>query len=264
MHQANAEKILSMLAPTDLVLDVGGWACPFNRAQWVLDAQPYNTRGFYATFGGPRSQGGDEERFSRSTWVQQDICDRRPWPFEDNQFDFSICSHTLEDLRDPIWVCSELERVSRRGYIEVPSRAWETTRGIERSGQVGLAHHRWLVEVENRGLAFYCKPHSIHSHWRFSLPRSFLGRLPADKAVEWLFWEDHLPAEERFIHGAEETDRELEAYVRRTRPYPAWAVRVDLAIRRGSGRIGHWLRRASELKPSGIAREIYRRSRKSR
>src|SRR6187401_3041518 len=100
MLESNAQKLLAELQPAHQVLDVGGWACPFNRAQWVLDAEPYETRGFYRTFGGPPSQGGDVEFFSKDTWVQRDICAREPWPFADKQFDFVICSHTLEDIRD--------------------------------------------------------------------------------------------------------------------------------------------------------------------
>ena len=119
----HAELILQKLGANDLVLDVGAWASPFNRAQWIIDSQPYDTRGFYASFGGPRSQGGCREWFTPGTWVQRDICEHHPWPFNDRQFDFVICSHTLEDIRDPLWVCSEIIRVGKRGYIEVPSRA---------------------------------------------------------------------------------------------------------------------------------------------
>jgi ubiquinone/menaquinone biosynthesis C-methylase UbiE len=50
-------------------------------------------------------QGPLPEGFTRDTWVQRDICDHEPWPFEDRQFDFVVCSHTLEDVRDPVWVC---------------------------------------------------------------------------------------------------------------------------------------------------------------
>src|SRR6187399_2180490 len=83
LHPPNVEKVLKSLKPSDLVLDVGGWACPFNRAQWVLDAEPYETRGFYRTFGGASSQGGDREWFTEDTWVRHDICARQPWPFAD-------------------------------------------------------------------------------------------------------------------------------------------------------------------------------------
>ena len=127
--------------PDDLVLDVGGWACPFNRANWVIDSEPYETRGFYSKIGLPKSQGGEKEYFTKETWVQRDICDKEPWPFADKQFDFSICSHTLEDVRDPLFVCAEIIRVSKRGYIEVPSRIIESCRGVEHKKIAGLSQN---------------------------------------------------------------------------------------------------------------------------
>src|SRR5687768_7187797 len=60
MYEANVERVLSMIRPGDVVLDIGGWACPFNRATHVMDVNPYETRGFYARayYGWPASQGG--------------------------------------------------------------------------------------------------------------------------------------------------------------------------------------------------------------
>ena len=227
MHEPNVQEILRRLRPSDLVLDVGGWACPFNRAQWILDAQPFDTRGFYRTFGGPASQGGEREWFSAQTWVQRDICDRQPWPFHDKQFDFAICSHTLEDLRDPLWVCSELIRVGRRGYVEVPSRAYESCRGVEHPRLAGLSHHRWLIETQGSRLVFLPKYHMIHSHWRLSLPRRYRRVLTPERSVQWLWWEDAFEFEEVFIHGLSAIEAELERFVRTTRPYPSWRLRLD-------------------------------------
>src|SRR5688500_1405916 len=116
MLPASRERILHELTSDALVLDVGGWASPFSRADWVLDLMPYETRGLY----GEPDPG--PERFSEASWVVRDICDRERWPFSDDQFDFVVCSHTLEDVRDPVWVCAELSRVARAGYVEVPAR----------------------------------------------------------------------------------------------------------------------------------------------
>ncbi len=189
MLEPNVQKLLSELQPTDQVLDVGGWACPFNRAQWILDAQPFETRGFYRTFGGKPSQGGDKEWFTKDTWIQRDMCDRAPWPFSDKQFDFVVCSHTLEDVRDPLWVCTEMIRVGKRGYIEVPSRAYESCLGIERPNQAGLSHHRWLIDIRGDEISFLHKSHMIHSHWRFALPRAYGRALSRERSVQWLWWE---------------------------------------------------------------------------
>jgi len=196
VFEQNVQKVLARLGPDDLVLDVGGWACPFNRAQYVLDAQPYETRGFYRTFGGPPSQGGDREWFRRETWIQRDICAREPWPFADKQFDFVICSHTLEDLRDPLGVCSELVRVGKAGYVEVPSRLHESCLGVERPGQAGLSHHRWLIDIGDNRIQFLQKYHMIHTDRRFHLPPSYRRRLTPETSVQWLWWEGSFDFEE--------------------------------------------------------------------
>lgn len=238
MYEPNVSEVLRRLAPTDLVLDVGGWACPFNRADWVIDAMPFESRGFYRTFGGPASQGGEREHFTAASWVQRDICDRDPWPFRDKQFDFAICSHTLEDIRDPLGVCRELMRVAKRGYIEVPSREWETCRGMEHPRLVGLSHHRWLIDIEGNRVRFTQKYHLIHSHWKFSLPRSHLRRVTGERAVQWLWWDDRFEVEEAMIHGLDNLRASLAEYVRKVRPYPGWQVGADAAARKAGGLVG--------------------------
>lgn len=219
MFEANVERILSRLRPADVVLDAGGWACPFNRANVVIDAEPYETRGYYRTVGLPASQGGAREHFSAASWIQRDLCARDPWPLADRSVDFAICSHTLEDLRDPLWVCSELLRVARAGYIEVPSRAAEQSRGWEHPRIAGLSHHRWLIDVEGGHITFLMKYHLVHTHWRYSLPVSFLRALAPAAHVQWLFWEESFTFEERVIHGSGAQAAELERFVQATRPY---------------------------------------------
>jgi len=43
-------------------------------------------------------------------------------PFKDKEFDFVIASHVIEHVEDFEFFISELERISSRGYIELPSR----------------------------------------------------------------------------------------------------------------------------------------------
>ena len=128
MNIDNAKKLMAQIPPGAKVVDVGGGASPFPRADWVIDALPFEYRG-----GGSDGNAGEKlgiaQRFSKDTWITVDLCDRQPWPVPDQSFDFAICSHLLEDVRDPIWVCSELRRVAKAGYIEVPSRALEQSKG---------------------------------------------------------------------------------------------------------------------------------------
>ena len=43
-------------------------------------------------------------------------------PFKDQEFDFVIASHVIEHVEDFKFFLSELERISPKGYIELPSR----------------------------------------------------------------------------------------------------------------------------------------------
>ena len=43
-------------------------------------------------------------------------------PFNDKEFDFVIASHVIEHVEDFEFFIKELERISSRGYIELPSR----------------------------------------------------------------------------------------------------------------------------------------------
>ena len=238
--------VLARIGDRDLVLDVGGWACPFNRADWVMDSEPYGTRGFYGSIGLPASQGGAVERFTRETWVQRDICARDPWPFADKQFDFSICSHTLEDLRDPLGVCSELVRVSKAGYIEVPSRLWETCRGMEHPRMAGLSHHRWLVEARGGHLEFTQKYHLIHAEYELAFPVSFGRALSTADSILRLFWEGSFTFSERTIHGAANIRESMAGYVRARYRYP------------GIVTLGHRMGRAAERVARAVSRRLSR------
>lgn len=206
MLATSAERILTELGPGDLVLDVGGWASPFGRADWVLDLMPYETRGLY----GPVL--GGEERFTAETWVQKDICDRDPWPFADRQFDFAICAQTLEDVRDPVGVCRELQRVARSGYIEVPSRLEEQSHGLQ-GPWVGWGHHHWLTELTGDGLEFVFKHHVIHAQRQAQFPREFWSDLAEEDKVLALWWHDGFAARERVFHDAGGVDGYLADFV---------------------------------------------------
>lgn|SRR6266700_433525 len=233
MLQTNADSIFQALKPTDAVLDIGGWAHAFNRANYVMDAEPYETRGYYnRTFARlhPRPPlGGKVEVFTKDTWIQRDVCSKDPFPFKDKELDYVICSHTLEDLRDPIWVCSEMMRTAKAGYIEVPSRIRETCRGQE-PGIAGLSHHRWLIEIKGNSLTFIQKFHRIHN-WRYSLPKSILSELSDDESVQWLFWQDSFDFNEVFLHGQAQLD-ELERFVNSVRPYPKLMLQAEDIKRR--------------------------------
>jgi hypothetical protein len=201
--QSSADRITAELGDQALVLDVGGAGRPFSRADWILDLAPYEARGQLG-WNGERAA----ERFTPQTWVRRDICDREPWPFADGFFDFAVCSHTLEDVRDPVWVAAELQRVARAGYIEVPALREELTYGIQ-GPWVGWGHHHWLVLVDDPGLRFVFKHHVVNrpgSH----LPAGTMDATPPAQRVQMLWWQGSFDAAETFMLTAAELDGFLE------------------------------------------------------
>lgn len=198
MLPAAVERIAATVPEDALVLDVGGWAAPFNRADWVLDLMPYESRG------GDGSHGTPWERFTPRTWVQRDACDKAPWPWPDDHFAFATCVGTLEELRDPIWVCQELTRVARAGYVEVSTIEGELVHQADGGGPwLGLAAHRWFCELSGGALVFTHKPHSIHQDWSVRVAPRWRERMGPEDHVQGLFWEEELPARERFLVGPE-------------------------------------------------------------
>jgi Methyltransferase domain len=251
LFEPNIPRILSLIGPSDIVLDIGGWACPFNRANFVMDAEPYETRGYYKTFGQVASQGGEKEYFTKDSWFCRDICNHEPYPFADKSIDFVTCSHVLEDIRDPLWVCSEMIRIAKRGYIEVPSRLVETCRGWETERTAGLSHHRWLISIDERRnqIEFLMKYHMIHSDRRHSFPPAFMRRLTPEQQIVSLFWTDQFSYSERTIHGTDRIASELRTYVSERYRYPKWQLALD--------RLGAFARRVRQA----IERRLPGRSR---
>jgi hypothetical protein len=223
---AHRDELLRRLPDDAKLLDVGGWAAPLERADWVIDLLPYETRGRYVPSEPAR------ERFSAETWIQRDVCDREPWPFADDSFDFVVCAQTLEDVRDPVFVCAEMARVARAGYLETPSWRAELIAGVN-GPWTGYSHHHWLVrcDADRSAVEFLFKFHVVNSD-PYRLP---FHRLAEAEANEWLWWEDSFSARERIVTEPAELDAELRAFVAQHTPTAARrGARARAALRRRS------------------------------
>lgn len=208
-HPDNLAAALDRIAETDLVVDVGGWWKPLNRADHVVDILPYDTRG------GGGKLGDGPEHYSSDTWRLLDICET-PWPFADKQFDFAYCGQTLEDVRDPIAVCRELSRIARRGYVEVPSVWIECTYDIDVGPLTlrypGYEKHRWLVLDENGELLFV--PKQVWLALVEFLPQEEADRWRQDQRI-WttaVQWDYEIRARELSFSGQEEIIPMLQGY----------------------------------------------------
>jgi len=221
-------KVLAAIGPDDVVLDIGGWAQPNRRADYVVDLLPYETRGTYGHIGDV------PERFTKDTWIVHDVSSRNPLPFIDKQFDFVICSHTLEDIRDPIHLCAEIIRVGKRGYIETPSRLAESTFGVENPRYAGYFHHRWLVVIDGDQIVFRFKTDLLYESRCYHLPRRVLRRIPEEALFTSLFWEGSFGYKEIVQVAEERLRHDLAAFVERHYPPAVWERMLDAMPRSGA------------------------------
>jgi SAM-dependent methyltransferase len=201
--RSNLPRLRDVARSSARVLDVGGWFLPFNLATHVLDIGSFETRHKEDAL-----DPEDEERFSAETWVIHDAC-IEPWPFPDKFFDFAICSHLLEDVRDPLAVCRQLRRVAKSGYLETPSRLREIYSKklffrlrslLGKIPEVGFYHHRWFVEAEGSHLRFTEKVAGLLEDSAFYLTRAQVGRrLTEQESALAVWWENDFTFEEVFV-----------------------------------------------------------------
>jgi hypothetical protein len=206
---SNVAMVLNKIGERDKVLDVGGWWKPFTRANYVVDYLSYETRG----------KGGNighlPERFDSSTWFQIDICNER-LPFGDKELDFIYCGQTLEDIRDPLWVCKEMIRVGKQGYIEVPSIWIECQYDVDAGDLAtlypGYEKHRWLVMIEGDKLTFI--PKQIWLGLYNFVPREISEKYKTDQRIwtSYLLWTNKFQYSEMVFAGREEILPVLELY----------------------------------------------------
>jgi hypothetical protein len=214
MNQEIAHKLVQELDDKAVVVDIGGGAAAFPRADYVFDAVSIEQAGS-GSDGNVNQRLNVKPRYSASTWVQLDLCKHEPWPFPDKYFDFAVCSHLLEDVRDPIWICSEIRRVAKAGYIETPSRLLEQSLGVENPCYTGFHHHRWLITAEGNRLTFRHKPALLAGAREMHVcSLSAVEKVNPEVSVMSFFWQGTFEFEEALLFDHEEIVDELIGFAR--------------------------------------------------
>ncbi len=89
--------------------------------------------------------------------IRGDIHDPAVWrEIRGRNFDFVICSHLLEDIRDPLFVLSRMRETFTHGYIAMPSKHVEFGH-IESRHYIGYGHHRWIYTLAGDELRLIAK-----------------------------------------------------------------------------------------------------------
>ena len=111
------------------------------------------------------------------------------------KFDFSICSHTLEDIFNPLDLIKLLETISNKGFIAIPSKYDEYSK-LYNNLYRGNAHHKQFFDIKNGELIIYPK-----FSWSEIDERSD-KIVMLDKGRELsFFWENEIPVR---VFGGEE------------------------------------------------------------
>ncbi|MDQ5825183.1 MAG: methyltransferase domain-containing protein [Chloroflexota bacterium] len=122
------------IGPDDLVLDVGSGHNPNPRSDILCDRYI-------------------EDDTERAGAIKIDrplvVADAHNLPFKDKSFDYVIASHIIEHMDDPALFCSELARVSKRGFIASPTELAEH--------MFHWPFHKWYVNKLGNKLVLHPK-----------------------------------------------------------------------------------------------------------
>lgn len=124
---------LFRIQDNEQVLDIGGGANPFRRANVVTEP--------FLAHNAHRSGLGVNKSFQ---YVE---CFAECLPFADQSFDFVISRQVFEHTESPRDACEEMMRVGKRGFIETPQKIYELLLGPNPS-------HNWFVTLRQDTLVF--------------------------------------------------------------------------------------------------------------
>ncbi len=130
------EYLEHQFSPTERILDIGSGGDPFPYATLLADRYLSETEHRATDF--------------RSNGKPIVICDIHDLPFCEKAFDYVVCCHVLEHIKDPIRACSEIQRVGKAGFIETPRLIKDVL-----FNWAEYIHHSWHVERINRNLIFF-------------------------------------------------------------------------------------------------------------
>ena len=157
-------------------------------------------------------------KLKAKNFIKVDIT-REKLPFKKNEFDFCLCTHTLEDLSTPFLAIEEMSRVAKRGLIVTPSMGndmvfshLDTTNWLTGARRVpGHGHHKWFFVKAGKKLKIMPKNYPILYTSKFHI-------------VDWngedemvFYWEDEIDYEEVLSLKIHDLINEYERYVEKNK-----------------------------------------------
>ena len=120
-------------------------------------------------------------------------CDASNTPFKHQEFDFVVASHITEHVDDVGIFLTELMRISKRGYIEVPTPLFDN---LVYGNPVG---HLWWITFDDAEEKLICTPRIDVVNEMIHIPElNLLYPFFRESIVTELYWENSI--EWKMIH----------------------------------------------------------------
>lgn len=103
------------------------------------------------------------------------------------KYDFCICTHLLEDIAFPSFVCQMINKVALSGLITFPSKYKELSY-FESNTYRGYSHHRWIMTIKNSTILGFPKQGFIENlNWK-----EITNKLSNDNEELWVLWSEKI------------------------------------------------------------------------
>jgi len=135
------------------------------------------------------------KEFSQKNLKFTKINPNQKLPFKDKEFDYVILSHVLEHVPNLIEFVKEVERVSKAGYIELPTKLADNLAiGCD---EEDIGHKWWFEFDDERLLLMYTK--KIDAIQKFLSVGTIFKFLEffEDSLILQIYWENKIDLEER-------------------------------------------------------------------
>jgi len=139
-------------------------------------------------------------------------------PFKNKEFDFVIASHVIEHVENFEFFIKELERVSSRGYIELPSRLGDNLVFENKSD-----HIWWFIYDDIKSKLIASKRNQIIEPFITVSTAKLFEKIFRESLVTELIWEDKIDYEiDNSIHQSNE---EKISFIKLVRKYISKKIR---------------------------------------
>jgi hypothetical protein len=168
------KKKLGTFNVVDVGGSMGGWSAPYVDA--IID---FNDNKFNENI----------KSFTCDITNHNDWNEIFDYVHKNGKFDFCICTHTLEDIMNPVFVCEQICKISKKGYIAFPSKYRELARFEQGyNGYRGYIHHRWIFTYKNGGILSYPKINYIEHNNKYDK----IADMSPDKYDLSFYWKNEI------------------------------------------------------------------------